>query len=127
MSRVWTICLLLTSCAAPRAYMPLTGGPLFNVSLSDQALTNASAHIAWSITVPLAGFVFDGRRGGCWASAGWIVETWISEGFFHAGPLSRGDKYYASEVRTDLATKTALPLAWLIVEAIRSHTCGSGQ
>lgn len=78
-------------------------GPFFNWGLNDQAMTNASAHAAWSVMVPLAGHYIGGQKGMRWAGLGWGVVTLLEEGFFHAP--KHPDPYYPSEVRTDLFTK----------------------
>ena len=86
-------------------------GPFVNVFLNDQAATNASAHLAWSTAIPLAGERIGGRKGLWIAGIGWLVLTLVGEGFFHA-PV-HPDPYYSSEVRTDLLTRCVPTVAIL--------------
>ena len=65
--------------------------PLFNIppwmpgSLADndRAVTNASAHLAWALAIPLAGHAVDGKRGALVAGATWIAWTLISIWFLY--------------------------------------------
>lgn len=103
----------LCACATPRAYMPLTGGgPLVNVGRSDQALTNASAHIGWALAIGAAGYALGGRQGLRAACGAWSAASLVGEAFFHAP--SNPDPYYPSEVRTDLITKI-IPCGLLVL------------
>lgn len=79
------------------------GGPMFNFGESDQAMTNASAHIAWSLVVPLVGEKIGGNRGKWIAGLSWIAFTLLRETLTHAPPGPQGYAY-PSEVRTDLIT-----------------------
>lgn len=98
--------------------MPLTGGGSFiNVAQSDQALTNASAHMGWSLAIGLAGWAIDGRRGLRLACGAWGVESVVGEAFFHAPPVP--DQSYPSEVRTDLLTKLVPCGLLVLAESLR--------
>jgi hypothetical protein len=89
------------------------GGKFVNIFDSDAALTNASAHVAWSLAVPLAGEYVGGRKG-LWIAGGtWMAVTVLQEALFHAPP--RPGQGYPSEVRADLVTRlvpTMLVLGW---------------
>jgi hypothetical protein len=89
------------------------GGKFVNIFDSDAALTNASAHVAWALAVPLAGQYIGGRKGLWIASASWMAVTVLQESLFHAP--SQPYKGYPSEVRADLVTRllpTMLVLGW---------------
>lgn len=83
--------------------LPLFGsGPVTNLS-SAESYTNASAHIAWALAIPLLGEHYGGHKGKLYAGLSWIAFSIITESFFHA-PQHTSDGY-PSEVRTDLITK----------------------
>jgi hypothetical protein len=89
------------------------GGDLLNVFDDDAALTNASAHVAWAVAVPLAGKQIGGRKGLWIAGVSWMALSVVQEALFHA-PVHPGSGYPA-EVRTDLVTRlvpTAVILLW---------------
>jgi hypothetical protein len=95
-------------------HFPVFGGGKFvNIFESDAALTNASAHVAWSLAVPLLGEHLGGRKG-LWVSGlSWIALSLTQEALFHAPPNPGAG--YASEVRADLLTRIvpcATLLAW---------------
>ncbi len=99
-------------------------GPLFNLKVNgkwdDRAVTNASAHAAWSLAVPLLGQEIGGRKGLWIAGLSWIALSFVTEAFFHAPPGPTGPAY-AAEVRTDIASKV-LPCAGILVwDLFRSH------
>lgn len=90
--------------------------PLFNVppwvsgglAANDRAITNASAHVAWALAIPLAGHAVDGKRGALVAGLTWIAWTLVQEWPTHQGAAG-------SEIRTDIVTRlvpTLLVLAW---------------
>jgi len=90
------------------------GGEFVNFLGGDRdALTNASAHVAWSLAVPLAGQYVGGRKGLWIAGLAWMAVSLGQEAFFHAPPNpGRG---YPAEVRADLLTRlvpTAFVLGW---------------
>lgn len=91
-------------------YYPIFGkGPLFNLGMGtpanqNQAVTDASAHAAWSLAVPLLGEHFWGKKGKQWAAWSWIGISLVHEIFFHAVPQSVGSPGYPAQVRTDTAT-----------------------
>ena len=100
-------------------HLPLFGpGPFVNVLGGDQqALTNASAHVGWSLALPLAGKAIGGRKGMWIAGTSWIAWTIVNETFFHAPP--RPGPGYPAEVRTDLLTRLvpcAAVLAWDLIQ-----------
>jgi hypothetical protein len=92
------------------------GGKFVNIFDSDAALTNASAHVAWSLAIPFAGESIGGRKGKWIAAASWMALTVVQESLFHAPPNpGRG---YPAEVRADLITRlvpTMLVLGWDLV------------
>ena len=99
--------------------LPVFGGGKFvNVFESDAALTNASAHVGWSIAVPLAGRVIGGRKGMWVAGLSWIGFSLATETFFHAPP--NPGPGYPPEVRADLLTKILPCAAILAFDLIRS-------
>ena len=92
------------------------GGKFVNIFDSDAALTNASAHVAWSLAIPFAGESIGGRKGKWIAGSAWIALTVVQESLFHA-PQNPGPGYPA-EVRADLITRlvpTMLVLGWDLV------------
>lgn len=98
-----------------RPSLPVFGpGPTVNFLSGDsQALTNASAHVAWALAVPLVAEHFGGRKGLWIGGLSWIALTVVQESLFHAPP--NPGPGYASEVRSDLLTRivpTALILLW---------------
>jgi len=98
-----------------RPSMPVFGpGPAVNFASGDnQALTNASAHVAWALAVPLVSEHFGGRKGLWIGGLSWIAATVVQESLFHA-PANPGPGYPA-EVRSDLLTRivpTAILLLW---------------
>jgi len=98
-----------------RPSLPLFGpGPVVNFLNGDnQAVTNASAHVAWSLAVPLVAEHFGGRKGLWIGGLSWMALTVVQESLFHAPP--HPGPGYASEVRSDLLTRivpTALILLW---------------
>jgi hypothetical protein len=97
--------------------MPVFGGGKFvDIFEGDANLTNASAHVAWAVAVPLVGQRFGGRKGLWIAGVTWMVLSLTQEAFFHA-PRNPGPDY-PSEVRADLLTRlvpTAGILVWDLV------------
>ena len=98
-----------------RPSLPVFGpGPAVNFKSGDnQALTNASAHVAWALAVPLVSEHFGGRKGLWIGGLSWIAVTVVQESLFHA-PANPGPGYPA-EVRSDLLTRivpTAILLMW---------------
>lgn len=91
--------------------LPVFGsGALTNLSLQcDGCMTNASAHVAWALAIPLAGRTVGGRKGMLIAGSVWIGASLLLEAFFHA-PKHWGSDYPA-EVRTDLLTRILPTLA----------------
>ena len=94
--------------------------PVFNLSLPctpsnanpcDAAWTNASAHAAWAVAIPLVAYQIDGRRGMLIASGTWIAWTLLNEFAFHG-------KTGGSELRTDLASRIG---PTLLVNVIMIH------
>ncbi len=83
----------------------------------NQAMTNAAAHVGFSLAVPLVGEHFWGRKG-LWATGlSWMALTVIQESLFHAPP--NAGPGYAAEVRSDLLTRL-LPCATLLLfDALR--------
>jgi hypothetical protein len=99
--------------------LPVFGGGKFvNAFESEAALTNASAHVGWSIAVPLAGRAIGGRKGMWVAGLSWIGLSLATETFFHAPP--NAGPGYPSEVRADLLTKILPCAAILAWDLIRS-------
>ena len=97
------------------------GGPATNLALDcDACMTNASAHVAWAIALPLAGERIGGRRGLWVAGLGWMGLTLVTETLFHAPPGTLGPAY-ASEVRTDLLTRLVPCASILLFDLLRSH------
>ncbi len=87
-----------------RVSLPIFGpGPVTNLGSGTEAAVNASAHVAWSLAIPLLGEKLGGSKGKWIAGLSWIGLTLIQEVFFHT-PVNPGPEY-ASEVRTDLITK----------------------
>ncbi len=89
------------------------GGKFVNIFDDDAALTNASAHVAWALALPLAGEYIGGRKGLWIAGASWMALTVLQESLFHS-PQHPG-KGYPAEVRADLVTRlvpTMLVLGW---------------
>ncbi len=84
--------------------MPVFGpGPTTNLSSGPEAVSNASAHVAWALAVPLIGEKLGGKKGKWIAGLAWIGLALVQEAFFHT-PENPGYDY-PSEVRTDLLTK----------------------
>ncbi len=104
-----------------RPSFPLFGaGPLTNLGGGDnQALTNASAHIAWSLAIPLAGERIGGRKGLWIAGVSWIVLSIVQESLFHA-PVNPGPGY-AAEFRTDIITRVVPCAGVLVWDLMRSR------
>lgn len=99
--------------------LPVFGGGKFvNVFDGDGAMTNASAHVAWSLAVPLAGQLVAGRKGLWTAGLSWIALSLTTETFFHA-PAHPGPGYPA-EVRADLLTRIVPCAALLAWDLLRS-------
>ena len=99
--------------------LPLFGpGPVVNFLGGDnQAVTNASAHVAWSLAVPLVSQHFGGRKGLWIGGLSWIAATVLQESLFHAPP--RPGPGYASEVRSDLLTRIVPTALLLVLDATR--------
>lgn len=94
------------------------GGPATNVQCApwkdrdcDAAWTNASAHVAWSLAVPLVGERIGGRRGLWIAGGAWIAATLVQEAFFHPGD--------GPEERTDLLTRLVPCVVLLAFDLVR--------
>ena len=104
---------LSPSVPAFNPHFPVFGGGKFvNIFDDDGALTNASAHVAWSLAIPLLGEHLGGRKG-LWVSGlSWIALSLTQEALFHAPP--NPGPGYASEVRADLITRI-VPCASLLV------------
>lgn len=92
-------------------------GPLTNLGVGDGAVTNASAHVAWSLAVPLLGEKIGGRRGMWIAGLSWIALTLVQESLFHAPP--KPSQMYPAEVRTDLATRILPTTGLLVIDLLR--------
>ena len=67
-------------------HLPIFGPGKFMLLDSDAALTNASAHVAWSMAIPLAGKAVGGRKGLWVAGLTWMTWSVVNETFFHAPP-----------------------------------------
>jgi hypothetical protein len=52
---------------------------------SDREATNFSAHVGWSLAIPLAGRAIDGRRGEWIAGGTWLAYSLVNEIALH-GP-----------------------------------------
>lgn len=102
-----------------RPSLPLFGpGPVVNFLGGDnQAVTNASAHVAWSLAVPLVSQHFGGRKGLWIGGLSWIALTMVQESLFHAPP--KPGPGYASEVRSDLLTRIVPTALLLLLDATR--------
>lgn len=84
--------------------LPITGpGPFLNVGESNEAITNAIAHVGWAIAIPLLGEKIGGKKGKLIAGFSWIALSVLQEWLIHA-PEHPGAAY-PSEVRTDLITR----------------------
>lgn len=90
------------------------GGPFVNIFESDQALENASAHVAWATAVPLVGEKIGGRKGLWISGLTWMGVSLAQEAFFHA-PAHPGAGY-PSEVRADLLTRLGPTAIILLVD-----------
>ena len=102
------------------------GGPLVNFLNGDnQALTNASAHVAWSLAVPAIGQMLWGRKGLWISGLSWIALTVVQESLFHA-PSQPGPSY-PSEVRSDLITRIVPCATLLVVDALRGGRGGTAR
>jgi hypothetical protein len=102
-----------------RASFPVFGsGPVVNFANGDnQAVTNAAAHVGFSLAVPLLGERFWGRKG-LWATGlSWMALSVVQESLFHA-PANPGAGYPA-EVRSDLITRLVPCATLLILDAVR--------
>ena len=102
-----------------RPSLPVFGGGRFVnfVNGDNQAMTNAAAHVGFSLAVPLLGEHFWGRKG-LWATGlSWMALTMVQESLFHA-PAKAGPGYPA-EVRSDLLTRLVPCAGLLIFDAIR--------
>lgn len=102
-----------------RPSFPVFGsGSVVNFLNGDnQALTNASAHVAWSLAVPAVGQMLWGRKGLWISGLSWIALTVVQESLFHA-PSQPGAGYPA-EVRSDLITRLVPCATLLVVDALR--------
>lgn len=96
--------------------LPITeGGPAFNVPpfapFSEQTVANASAHVGWSLAVPLLAGELWGRRASAWTGIGWCAATtgWEATRHFKHGP----------EVRTDLLTNCLPSLGVALWQLLR--------
>lgn len=54
-----------------------------DVFRSDMEAVNFSAHVAWSLALPLAGNAVDGKRGTLIAGSAWIAYSLVNEFAFH--------------------------------------------
>lgn len=100
--------------------LPVFGsGPLTNLGDGRQALTNASAHLGWSLALPLAGRLVAGRKGMWIAGLSWLGYSLANEVFYHA-PSNPG-AHYPAEVRTDLMTRMVPCAAVLLWAAIHDR------
>jgi hypothetical protein len=104
-------------------HFPVFGGGRFvNIFDSDVALTNASAHLAWALAVPMAGEHVGGRKGLWISGVSWMTLSLVQEAFFHAP--AKPSPRYPSEVRADLLTRlvpTAAILAWDLMRGGRAR------
>jgi hypothetical protein len=102
------------------------GGPMVNFLNGDnQALTNASAHVAWSLAVPAIGQMLWGRKGLWISGLSWIALTVVQESLFHAPSQPGLD--YPSEVRSDLITRIVPCATLLVVDALRGRRGGAAR
>jgi hypothetical protein len=100
--------------------LPVFGpGPVTNLSQGGAALTNASAHVGWSLAFPLAGRVVGGRKGMWIAGLSWIAYSLANESFFHE-PSHPGQGYPA-EVRTDLISRIVPCATVLLLGFLHDH------
>ncbi|HTP30312.1 MAG TPA: hypothetical protein VMK12_32235 [Anaeromyxobacteraceae bacterium] len=74
-------------------------------------MTNAVAHVGFSLAIPLLGEHFWGRKGLWISGLSWIGFTLLQESLFHAPPNPGPD--YPAEVRSDLITRL-IPCATLL-------------
>jgi len=94
------------------------GGDFVNFTSGDnQAMTNAAAHVGFSLAVPLLGEHFWGRKGLWIAGLSWMALTLVQESLFHAPP--NPGPGYAAEVRSDLITRLVPCAALLVFDALR--------
>lgn len=114
------LCVLLASCASPRASLPVFDrGPLLNVGQgSNEADTNASLHALWSLGLGLTGYALWGRTGLRAACGAWSGVSLVGEALLHAPPGPLGPDY-AAEVRTDLASKILPCLLLTVIEGLK--------
>jgi hypothetical protein len=98
----WGTCTSIGICGFNPSLPVFGPGPLTNLG-DEGATSNAMAHIAWALAIPLLGEKIGGKKGKWIAGLTWIGLTLIQESFFHA-PQNPGAAY-PSEVRTDLITR----------------------
>jgi hypothetical protein len=79
---------------------------------SDREATNFSAHVAWSITLPLAGYAADGNHGLYIAGGAWLAYSLVNEYAMH-GPEG------ARERRLDLLSRLVPCAAVIVWRALR--------
>jgi AbrB family looped-hinge helix DNA binding protein len=82
----------------------------------NQAMTNAAAHVGFSLAIPLLGEHFWGRKGLWISGLSWMAFTLVQESMFHA-PANPGPGYPA-EVRSDLITRLVPCATLLVIDAL---------
>ena len=83
-----------------------------SVFANDAEATNASAHAAWSIALPLAGYAVDGRRGLYIAGGAWLAYSLVNEFALHGPEDSR-------ERNLDLLSRILPCAAILLFDIVR--------
>src|SRR3990172_6820556 len=95
------------------------GGDFVNFTSGDnQVVTNAAAHVGFSLAIPLLGEHFWGRKGLWISGLSWMALTLVQESMFHAPP--NPGPGYAAEVRSDLITRLVPCATLLLIDAL-SH------
>jgi hypothetical protein len=131
-TRLLTVAVLLLSAAPARpspsdglptefrpSFPVFGGGDFVNFTSGDnQAVTNAAAHVGFSLAIPLLGEHIWGRKGLWISGLSWMAFTLVHESMFHAPP--NAGPGYAAEVRSDLITRL-VPCATLLVIDALSH------
>jgi len=102
-----------------RPSFPVFGsGPVVNfVGGDNQAMTNAAAHVGFSLAIPLLGERLWGRKGLWVTGLSWMALSLAQESLFHA-PANPGPGYPA-EVRSDLITRLLPCATILLFDALR--------
>lgn len=78
---------------------------------SSGEAANASAHAAWGIAVPLAGYAVDRRRGLLVGSGAWIAYSLVNEFLLHGKEASR-ERNMNLGFRILPCLATSIALAW---------------